>query len=105
MRIEFYPVEKLKKQVLDIIGRYLNLNEYKIFFFGSRVEGKGNERSDIDIGIEGFETVPDRAWIEIKEEIENLPTLYKIEIVDFRQVAPIFKKVASRYIEPIKISS
>ena len=103
MRIEFYSVEKLKKQVLDIIGKYLNLNEYKVFFFGSRVEGKGNERSDIDIGIEGYSPVPDRAWIEIKEEIENLPTLYKIEIVDFRRVAPIFKKVASQYIEPIKI--
>ena len=72
MRIEHYPLEKLKKEMLDIISKYLNLNEYKIFFFGSRVEGKGNERSDIDIGIEGFGPVPDKAWIEIKEVIPDV---------------------------------
>jgi len=102
MRIEHYPLEKLKKEILGIIGKYLDLKKYKIFFFGSRVEGKGNERSDIDVGIEGFDPVPDKAWIEIKEEIENLPILYKIEIVDFHRVAPIFKTVAFQYIEPIK---
>jgi len=37
MVIEFYPVEKLKKEVLAIIGKYLDLNSHRVFFFGSRV--------------------------------------------------------------------
>jgi len=49
MRLEHYPIEKLKKEILEIIGKHLDLNKYKIFFFGSRVTGKGNDRSDIDI--------------------------------------------------------
>lgn len=102
MRLEHYPAEKLKKEVLEIISRYLNLKQYRVFFFGSRVSGKGDDRSDIDIGIEGREPVPDKALVEIEEEIENLPTLYKIDIVDFRQTSEKFRKVAKQHIEIIK---
>jgi predicted nucleotidyltransferase len=102
MKLEFYPVEKLKKEIIGIVGKWLDLSSYRVFFFGSRVAGKGNERSDIDVGIEGPETVPLRAMAEIEEEIESLPTLYKVEIVDFKSVAPIFKEVAlGGAIEPL----
>lgn len=102
MKLEYYPVEKLKKEIIGIAGKHLDLKKYKIFFFGSRVEGKGTSRSDIDIGIEGREPVSDKALIEIEEEIENLPTLYKIDIVDFRQTAKKFREVAKQHIEIIK---
>ncbi|MEK7189472.1 MAG: nucleotidyltransferase domain-containing protein [Patescibacteria group bacterium] len=52
-RLEYYPVEKLKKELKDIAAKYLDLKKYHLFFFGSRVTGKGSERSDIDVGIEG----------------------------------------------------
>lgn len=101
MRLEHYPAEKLKKEIVDIIGKYLDLRQYKIFFFGSRVSGGGTDRSDIDIGIEGLIPIPAGAWLNIQEEIENFPTLYKMEIVDFTNVAPIFKGVAMQDIEVI----
>lgn len=93
---------RLKKEVIEILGKHTDLSQYRVFFFGSRVTGKGTERSDIDIGIEGAKPVPDRAWLEIQEEFENLPTLYKIEIVDFKRVAPRFKKVALKHIKLIR---
>lgn len=46
MRIEFYPLEKLKEEILSIIGKHLDLKKYKIFFFGSRVEGGGDKYSE-----------------------------------------------------------
>jgi len=101
MRIEFYSAEKLKKQILAIVSKRLDLAKYKIFFFGSRVEGKGDERSDIDIGIEGERPIPPRVLFEIEDEIDALPTLYKIELVDFRRVAQKFKDVATGHIEII----
>lgn len=101
MRLEHYPIEKLKKEILEILRRHLNLAEYRVFFFGSRVAGRGTERSDIDVGIEGEELISAKALLDIQEEIEELPTLYKIEIVDFKRVAPIFKEVALQYIELI----
>jgi len=102
MKLEFYPEKKLKKEILNIIGKYLDLEEYKIFFFGSRVSGKNFPRSDIDIGIEGPKEIPAEIKIKIEEEIENLPTLYKFDIVDFSEVSKDFKEVAKKEIEYVK---
>lgn len=102
MRLEHYPAEKLKKEILEIIGKRLDLKEYKVFFFGSRVADGGDERSDIDVGIEGPEPVPLEPLFDIKEDVENLPTLYKIEIVDFKKVSPEFYEVASRRVEAVQ---
>ena len=65
-----------------------------MFIFGSRVTGKGNDRSDIDVGIEGEEEVPLVLMGKIKDEIEELPTLYKVDAVDFFQLSDKFKEVA-----------
>ena len=51
MRLEHEPIEQFTKDILAIIGRHVDLNEYRVFFFGSRVTGRGDERADIDIGI------------------------------------------------------
>lgn len=102
MRLEHYPAEKLKKEILEIVGKRLDLKEYKVFFFGSRVTDGGTERSDIDVGIEGPKPIPLEALFDIKEDVENLPTLYKIEIVDFRKVPPEFYEVASRRVEAVQ---
>ena len=99
MRLEFYSSEKLKREVKDIIGKYLDFDQNKIFVFGSRVTGKGNERSDIDLGIEGTEEISWQAMTKIKEDIENLPILYKIDVVDFKKVSSDFYDLAKQNIE------
>ena len=101
MRLEHYPLEKLKKEILEIAGRHLDLTRYRVFFFGSRVSGHGTDRSDIDVGIEGPEPIPAGAWVAIEEEAESIPTLYKIQIVDFQSVGDRFKSVAMQHIEQI----
>src|SRR3989338_3532945 len=105
LRLEHYPAEKLKKEILDIMGRHLDLSEYRVFFFGSRVTGKGTERSDIDVGIEGPVPVPLKAFFDIKEEIKNLPVLYKIEAVDFKRVQADFYEGAHQNIEIINTNT
>ncbi|MEK7541952.1 MAG: nucleotidyltransferase domain-containing protein [Patescibacteria group bacterium] len=101
MRLEHYPEEKLKREILAILGRHLDLARYRVFFFGSRViPGKGTERSDIDIGIEG-PPIPTSVWFDILKELEEVPTLYTIQLVDFNTVAARFKEVALQHIETI----
>ena len=100
MKLEYYPVEKLKEDILKILNKYLDLSQYKVFFFGSRVKGNADERADIDIGIEGPE-IPFHIKLEIEEELENLPILYKIDFVDFNNVDEDFKKIAKKYVEYI----
>jgi type I restriction enzyme S subunit len=104
MRLEYYPIEKLKKELLDIIGRHLDLAKHRVFFFGSRVAGKGTDRSDIDVGIEGDKPVPVSAWFAILDEIELLPTLYKIDLVDFAATTAQFREVARQHREFITVS-
>ncbi|PIP32068.1 hypothetical protein COX24_00125 [bacterium (Candidatus Gribaldobacteria) CG23_combo_of_CG06-09_8_20_14_all_37_87_8] len=100
MRLEYYPVEKLKKEILNIVGKHLDLSKYKVFFFGSRVTGKGDDRSDVDVGIEGKEPVPTTAMGAIQEALFNdIETLYKIDLVDFSEVDEKFKQVAKEKVE------
>ena len=101
MEIKFYSKEKLKKEILEIVSRYLDTKDYKIFFFGSRVDGKSNERSDIDIGIEGQKSIPFEIMADMKDDISNLSTLYKIDIVDFQSVDKDFYKLAKQNFEII----
>lgn len=42
MRLEHYPTDKLKKEILSIVGKYLDLGKYRVFFFGSKVTNKSN---------------------------------------------------------------
>lgn len=91
--------EKLKKEIVEIITRRINLPHYRIFIFGSRASGKATERSDIDIGIESAEMIPVGLIPGIKEELDNLPVLQKIDLVDFRGVSDGFKEVAKQKVE------
>lgn len=99
MKLEHYPLTKLKKEILTIVQKHMNLNGYRVFFFGSRVTGDSQEISDIDIGIEGSNPVPSNALWRIKDDIDHLPILYKIDFVDFARVSEDFRKFAKQKIE------
>ncbi len=103
MRLEHEPVEQLKKDILAIVGRHVDLNEYRVFFFGSRVTGRGDDRSDIDVGIEGARAVPSPAWSDIVDEFEEYPSLYTLDAVDFKKTSDTFKNVALQNIELINV--
>jgi len=90
-----------KKEISGIISKRLDIKSSRLFFFGSRGAAQGSDRSDIDIGIEGDNKIPYEVMYEIREDLENLPILYKLEIVDFKKVSPDFKKVALQNIEDI----
>jgi len=99
MKLEFYPEDKLKRELLTIMKRHIDLKRYKVFFFGSRIIGKSHNRSDIDVGIEGHKRISPESWFNILDEVENVPTLYKIDLVDFSQVSDNFRKLAKQHIE------
>ena len=101
MKLENYSSEQLKKDILKIVGKYLDLKKHKIFFFGSRVKGDSFLRSDIDIGIEGSKNISADIKLEIEEDLNKLPILYNIDFIDFKKVSPKFKKEALKFKEII----
>lgn len=101
MKLEHYPVERLREELIGIISKHLDLSKHRAFFFGSRVAGKSDERSDIDIGIEGPDEIPLETMARIRDEIEALPTLYIIQVMDFSNVSSDFREVALQHTEPL----
>jgi predicted nucleotidyltransferase len=99
MRLEHYSTAKLKSQVLEIVGKYLDLNVYKVFFFGSRIRGTHSPRSDIDIGIDGPAPIPSDVRVKIADELEELPTLYRFDVVDFKSATEDFKEKTLQKVE------
>ena len=80
----------------EVVRRHVPDRAYRVFLFGSRAEGRADPRSDIDIGIEGPGPVAREAMALIEEELEEAPTLYTIEVVDFARVPENFRQVARR---------
>lgn len=101
MKLEHLSQKQLEKDLIDIIEKQINISQYQIFFFGSRVTGRGNDRSDIDVGIEGKKPIDFSRLSRIKADIENIRTLYKIDVVDFSDAGDNFKQVAKEKIEII----
>ncbi|NCN59308.1 hypothetical protein COW99_04250 [Candidatus Roizmanbacteria bacterium CG22_combo_CG10-13_8_21_14_all_38_20] len=99
MNIKYIDQQELKCQLLKLMSYYLDLNKHKIFLFGSRVQGNNMERSDIDLGIEGYKPISPETRLKILEAIDKLPILYSIDLVDFTTADNKFKTVAKRYIE------
>ncbi len=84
------------KFAASIIRRHVPDQAYRVFLFGSRAEGRATDRSDIDIGIEGPAPVPGPALAAIHEELDEAPTLFTIEVVDFTRVPEKFRRIAQR---------
>jgi predicted nucleotidyltransferase len=89
------PADAAKYAAL-VIRRHLPDPAYRIFLFGSRATGSAGERSDIDIGIEGPAPVPHPVLAAIDEELEEAPTLYTIDVVDFMRVPEKFRQIAQQ---------
>lgn len=102
MKTEHYPAEKLKKEIIAILSKYPDLNRYKVFFFGSRVKGNNFPFADIDIGIEGPQEIPVEIKLAIQEQIDDLPTLYKFDVIDFKIASDKFKKEALKHKEYVR---
>lgn len=81
-----------------VVRRHLPNPAYRVFLFGSRAAGFARDRSDIDIVIEGPAPVPRDALAAIHEELEEAPTLYSIDVVDFRRLPDKFREVAQQRI-------
>lgn len=83
----------IMRRTVGIIRKYLG-EEYHIYLFGSWSKGNALETSDFDIGILGNEKIPWSIMTKISEEISNIPTLRKIDVVDLKTTDERFRKSA-----------
>lgn len=100
--MSYMLVNEIIKQVASIVANEIE-SSYRLFLFGSRAQGNYDERSDIDIGMISDKPIPAETWLTIQENIELIPTLLKIDIVDFNSVDEEFKKIALKHTQDIEI--
>ena len=89
-------------KVKKILSRRLDFKKYKIFVFGSRAEATARKFSDVDIGIEGKESLPAKIKIELEEDLEDSDIPYTVDLVDFTKVSEKFKTIAKKSIKLLK---
>jgi DNA polymerase sigma len=93
-----------RKQILlwlkEILDKNLSGVSYHAFIFGSQANKTSLIRSDIDVGIIA-DSITSYQLSKINAAIEELPMLYKIDLVNFNEVDARFKSVALKNIESI----
>lgn len=78
-------INSLLADIVKVIRKYLS-DEHKVLLFGSWATMEAVPTSDVDIAIAGKDRVDDFIMVKIKEEIEQLPTLRSIDIIDFNRL-------------------
>ena len=68
----------LAEEVIDKVTEICREHAVKkVILYGSRAKGTARERSDIDIAVCGT-----KDFDRLLEDIENIPTLYTVDLVD-----------------------
>lgn len=66
--------EEILRRIIEISKKY---KAEEVILFGSRAKGTAHEKSDFDIAVSGVKDVE-----ELREQIEEIPTLYSFDIVN-----------------------
>lgn len=87
--------------MIDLDEKYINflkkiiscyLDDYKLYMFGSRVNGNARKYSDIDIAIKSNKlTSSIKSQIELDFENSTLP--YEVDVVDLNTISDDFKNL------------
>jgi|BarGraIncu00222A_1022003.scaffolds.fasta_scaffold167200_2 predicted nucleotidyltransferase len=92
--------EEIKSMIRKVVAGHLSGN-YSVFLFGSQVGLPELKRADIDVGIDAKRPLTNLEESLIWTELEDMPTLYKFDLVDFQKSDDSFKNIALKNIEMI----
>ena len=80
---------------LQKLARTYREEGLELFMFGSFARGDQRPTSDLELGVEWVGKRNSKVFTRLYWEVQDLPTIRKIELVDFSQVDPEFKRVAT----------
>jgi predicted nucleotidyltransferase len=80
-------VRALARSVADRVHAVLG-PDVRVIWFGSWVRGDADPHSDIDLAVDAERPLPAREVARLRAWIEELPTLYRIDLVNLQEAAP-----------------
>lgn len=82
---------KYKNFIINTIS--VQLPEVEIFIYGSRIQGKAQKYSDVDIAIKSGSEIPIDKLLQIKAAFHDSSFPYKVDIVDLNALNKDFYKL------------
>lgn len=86
--------QHLLLRVREIMAQRLSGRRYRLYLFGSRARGTASPRSDYDLGVQADGQIDLATLAEIRDDLEQLPVLQRIELVDLTAASPDFVRRA-----------
>jgi predicted nucleotidyltransferase len=91
--------EKYLSEVRNILARHLDKNA-EVYVFGSRVDGKHQQYSDLDLAVHaGGVKVSSQALTAIKTDFDNSLIPVKVDLVDINDISEEFKTIILKKFE------
>lgn len=91
--------EMIYSWIKEETAKLLADQNYKLFIFGSQANREILSNSDIDIGIDAGRPLDNMTTSKLWNKLDDLPTLYSFDVIDFQMVEDRFRKVALKNIE------
>ncbi|MGL4942129.1 MAG: nucleotidyltransferase family protein [Thermoguttaceae bacterium] len=79
------------KIVIGVLEKHLKTGEVRAF--GSRYKGTNRNYSDLDIAIVGDERLADHTLDSIKEDFSDSELVFRVDVLDYHQLADNFRKI------------
>ncbi|MDP9048537.1 MAG: nucleotidyltransferase domain-containing protein [Bacteroidota bacterium] len=93
--------KQIIKWLKDILDANLKGVSFRAFIFGSQANKLVLSRSDIDLGIIADDKITIQQMAKIQADIEALPMLYNIDLVNFSEVDEQFKSISLKNVESL----
>ncbi len=85
--------------IKNTVAAHLTGVQYKLFIFGSQSNRSELIKADIDVGIEAERSLSDAEESRIWNDLQELPSLYDFDFIDFNKADNNFKRIALKNIE------
>jgi len=82
---------------LQQLARKYQKDGVKLFIFGSFAQDKARPTSDLDLGVEWQGQPNPAVFRRLYQDVQSLPTIRPIDVVDFSQTNSRFKQIAGAH--------
>ncbi len=93
--------QQIKLWLKQVLEKNLSGVSFNAFIFGSQANKATLSRSDIDLGIKSDTEITNVQLAGILSDLEQLPMLYKIDLVNFNLVDEKFSYIALQNCESL----
>ena len=84
-------VQPLLEEVIRVICDHVNVEQLRLYLFGSWAQGRAISVSDLDIALDTGRPIEPTIIQKITDALDDLPTLRRVDIVDLQVVGHDFR--------------